>query len=55
MLSIGPITHVDVDPVMRDAEWLRGFAQKMTTREHVNPEFPDDGRGMKELLGCDSF
>ena len=53
-LSVGPITHVDVDPEMRDAEWLRGFARKLTRREHVNLDFPDDGMERGELSGCDS-
>ena len=42
-LSIGTETHIDVDPHMSDAVWLRGFAQKMTKREHVNQPFPEDG------------
>lgn len=36
-------THVDVDPCMEDADWLRTFAQRLTKREHINPSFPDDG------------
>lgn len=35
-------THVDVDPCMADAEWLRNFAQRLTRREHVNPPFPEN-------------
>lgn len=35
-------THVDVDPCMADAEWLRNFAQRLTKREHVNPPFPEN-------------
>ena len=42
-LSIGPETHIDVNPHMNDAYWLRGFAQRLTRREHVNPPFPEDG------------
>ena len=42
-LSIGTETHVDVDPHMADAYWLRGFAQRLTKREHVNQPFPEDG------------
>lgn len=41
-LSIGTETHVDVDPHMSDAYWLRGFAQRLTKREHVNQPFPED-------------
>ena len=33
----------DVDPMISDAFWLRGYAQRMTKREHINPPFPDDG------------
>lgn len=36
-------THVDVDPCMTDTEWLRAFAQSLTTREAVNLPFPDGG------------
>ena len=42
-LSITAETLVDVDPEMRDAEWLRDYAQKLARREHVNPEFPEGG------------
>jgi len=37
-------THVDVDPLMTDAYWLRGLAEKLTKREHVNPPFPEGGK-----------
>lgn len=46
-LSIGPNTYVDVDPCMADAEWLRAFAQGLTTREAINVPFPEGGRGNK--------
>ena len=36
-------THVDVDPCMEDAYWLRGHAQRVAKREHVNQPFPVDG------------
>lgn len=36
-------THVDVDPCMVDATWLREFAARLTKREHVNPPFPENG------------
>ena len=42
-LSLNQSTHVDVDPCMDDAYWLRGYAQKLTRREHVNEPFPDGG------------
>ncbi|KAL8693243.1 MAG: hypothetical protein Q9224_003792, partial [Gallowayella concinna] len=35
-LSITPNTWVEIDPCLADAEWLRAFAQRLTTREHVN-------------------
>ena len=43
MVNMTSNTFVEVDPLMRDAIWLRSFAQKLTKREHVNPEIPDDG------------
>ena len=42
-LSLNQGTHVDLDPCMDDAYWLRGHAQKLTKREHVNEPFPDGG------------
>ena len=35
---------MDVDPFMIDAYWLRGHAQRLTKREHVNQPFPEGGR-----------
>ena len=43
MLLITASTHVEVDPVMHDAEWLRKYAQNLNKREHVNLPFPEDG------------
>ena len=43
LLSLTNNTHVDVDPCMTDAYWLRGHAQRLTRREHVNPPFPEGG------------
>lgn len=37
-------THVDVDPSMADAVWLREFAQRLTKREHVNQPFPENSK-----------
>lgn len=42
-LSITQNTYVDVDPYMTDAEWLRAFAQRLTTKEPVNVPFPEGG------------
>ncbi|KAL8806511.1 MAG: hypothetical protein Q9182_001294 [Xanthomendoza sp. 2 TL-2023] len=42
-LSITPNTFVEVDPCLSDAEWLRAFAQRLTTREVVNVPFPEGG------------
>ena len=42
-ISLSQATHVDVDPCMEDAYWLRGYAQRLTKREHVNQPFPADG------------
>ncbi|KAL2038130.1 hypothetical protein N7G274_009077 [Stereocaulon virgatum] len=40
-LSLSQSTHVDVDPCMTDAYWLRGHAQRLIKREHVNQPFPE--------------
>lgn len=50
LLCVDSSTHVDVDPCMADAEWLRGFAQRLTTREPVNMTFPRGGRGHHDCL-----
>ncbi|KAL8924043.1 MAG: hypothetical protein Q9172_002872 [Xanthocarpia lactea] len=39
-LSINSTTFVEIDPCMGEAEWLRAFAQRLTTREVVNVPFP---------------
>ena len=44
LLSLTNNTHVDVDPFMIDAYWLRGHAQRLTKREHVNQPFPKGGK-----------
>ena len=46
-LSLNQSTHVDVDPCMDDAYWLRGYAQRLTKREHVNEPFPEGGMRLK--------
>lgn len=43
VLSLTNNTHVDVDPILNDAFWLRGHAESSTKREHVNPPFPEGG------------
>ena len=43
LLSLTSDTCVDVDPCMTDAYWLRGHAQGLTKREHVNQPFPEGG------------
>ena len=43
ILSLTNDTYVDVDPSMTDATWLRGHAQRLTKREHVNQPFPEGG------------
>jgi hypothetical protein len=42
-LSSTSNTIFDVDPMISDALWLRGYAQRMTKREHINPPFPTEG------------
>lgn len=49
LLSLTNNTHVDVDPFMLDAYWLRGQAQRLTKREHVNQPFPDGGECLFRL------
>ena len=41
-LSVNRDTHVEVDPLITDAFWLRGYAERLTKHEHVNQAFPDD-------------
>ena len=36
-------THVDVDPCMADASWLRDYVQRLSKQEHVNLPFPENG------------
>ena len=43
-LSVTSVTHVDVDPRMKDAEWLRKIAQRLTRRECVNPGVEEGGK-----------
>lgn len=42
-LSLNSDSLVDVDPDIPDAAWLRGFADRLVKREHVNPAFPQEG------------
>ena len=44
-------TYVDVDPCMTDAYWLRGHAQRLTKREHVNQPYPESGMFLYRLSG----
>jgi len=39
-----------VDPCMADADWLRGFAQRLVKRDHVNEPFPEGGETPESLL-----
>ena len=48
-ISLSRSTHVDVDPCMNDADWLRNFAQKLTKRDHVNPPFPEGGQYLRRF------
>ncbi|OCK79378.1 hypothetical protein K432DRAFT_299970 [Lepidopterella palustris CBS 459.81] len=40
-ISLTANTHVEVDPCIADAVWLRSFAQRLTKREHINPPYPE--------------
>jgi len=42
-LSLNQSTMVDVDPDIPDACWLKGYAQRILKREHINPTFPEGG------------
>lgn len=42
-ISLAATTHVDVNPMIPDADYVRRFAQGLTKREHVNTPFPDGG------------
>lgn len=41
-ISLNASTMVEVDPDVEDATWLKAFATRLTRREHVNPDFPED-------------
>jgi hypothetical protein len=43
-LSVTSNTMFDIDPIIPDTFWLRGYTQRMTKREHINPPFPVDGK-----------
>ena len=51
-LSLKNETHVHVNPAMTDAEWLRGYAQKLTKRECVNQAFPEGGESISLSQRC---
>lgn len=51
-LSLTQGTHVDVDPCMDDAYWLRGHAQRLVKREHVNQPFPEGGERSNGEAEC---
>ncbi len=53
ILSLTDETYVDVDPCMIDAYWLRGHAQGLTKREHVNQPFPEGGMCLGSWLRKD--
>ena len=44
MISLTAETHVEVDPDMRDVDWLRRYAKGLTKRDHVNQQLPEDSR-----------
>ena len=41
VLTVEAKTHIDIDPCMADARWLRKFTQNLTERGHVNQAFPE--------------
>ncbi|KAK3061132.1 hypothetical protein LTS18_006957 [Coniosporium uncinatum] len=53
-ISLTANTYVDVDPSIPDAEWLRGFAARLTRREHVCPEFPQGAFDVQTCLSAPS-
>ena len=40
-LSFTSTTLLDVDPAMKDADWLRRWAIRQKSREAINPPFPE--------------
>ena len=52
LLLLNNDTYVDVDPLMTDAYWLRGHAQRLTKREHVNQPFPEGGMCIGSYFRC---
>lgn len=41
-ISLSKTSFVDVNPTVRDGQWLRQYARKLVKREHVNPVFPNE-------------
>ena len=54
-MQISESTHVEVDPCMADAYWLRGYAQRLTKRDHVNQPFPENGEVFSKTLGSETL
>ena len=51
-LTLNSNTYADVDPCMEEADWLRAFAQRLTTREVVNVPFPEGGMLEQDRSVC---
>ncbi|KAH0559786.1 hypothetical protein GP486_003702 [Trichoglossum hirsutum] len=52
-LSVTSMTHIDIDPLVRDAEWLRRAAQRLTKRESVNPAVPEGVFDIETVLNSE--
>ncbi|KAI9767779.1 MAG: hypothetical protein M1840_005460 [Geoglossum simile] len=52
-LSITSTTHVDVDPKINDAVWLRKIAQRLTRRECVNPRVEEGVFDLETVVGSE--
>ncbi|KAL8845854.1 MAG: hypothetical protein Q9198_011345 [Flavoplaca austrocitrina] len=52
-LTLNSNTYADVDPCMEEADWLRAFAQRLTTREVVNVPFPEEVFDVHAAINAD--
>jgi hypothetical protein len=50
-LSVNGNTIFDINPTIEDTEWLRGFAVRLTKKQHINPPFPYNGMTRDSFTG----
>lgn len=49
-LSLNASTHIEVNPKMADADWLRSFAQRLTRRQSTNQPFPSSTQHLTHIV-----